>query len=70
MFYFVLYFIYALWQGVSATRAVLREEKYMVDKDVIVLLTILFTALAPIVTAVMAYGAMKSVIIFLVTGDK
>jgi hypothetical protein len=70
MFYFVLYFIYALWQGVSATRAALRKEKYMTEKDTIVLLVILFTAVAPIITAYIAYDAMKSVIVFLVTGEK
>jgi hypothetical protein len=68
MLYF-FYFVYAFVQSVHVTRAVLRREKYMTEKDTIVLLVILFTAVAPIITAYIAYDAMKAVIVFLVTGE-
>lgn len=67
MIYF-FYFLYAFAQGAWATRSLLEKEKYMTENDTIVMIVILFAALAPIVTAVIAYDAMKSVIVFIVTG--
>jgi hypothetical protein len=70
MIYFILYFAYALTQGAWATREVLRDEKYITERDTIVLLVVVFTVIAPIITALIALDAMRSVIVFLVTGEK
>jgi len=59
---YVLYITIAIAQAVWATRAVLREEKYMTGRDTKIAMLCMFTVLAPIVTAAVVYDAMKSIV--------
>ena len=67
---YLIYVLYAVIQGLYATRLTAQSERNPMDNETLWALFILFVVVAPVVTAVVAYNVVKATVIFLVAGNK